>query len=146
MPTTDFLAAARAQCDRKGAMLICDDVRAGFRLDVRGSWAAHGIKPDLAAYSKAIANGWPLAAIAGADSARAGAEKIFTTGSFWYGAAAQAAALETIRILRDTDALAHTEGDGQAPARGPGSGRRPPWPAPAPDRTGADADGAGRWR
>mgnify|MGYP001765621540 CR=1 FL=1 len=112
MPTTDFLTAARAQCDRKGAMLICDDVRAGFRLDVRGSWAAHGIKPDLAAYSKAIANGWPLAAIAGADSARAGAEKIFTTGSFWYGAAAQAAALETIRILRDTDALAHTEAMG----------------------------------
>jgi glutamate-1-semialdehyde 2,1-aminomutase len=113
MPTTDFLTAARAQCDRKGAMLICDDVRAGFRLDVRGSWAAHGIKPDLAAYSKAIANGWPLAAIAGADSARAGAEKIFTTGSFWYGAAAQAAALETIRILRDTDALAHTQAMGQ---------------------------------
>lgn len=108
MPTTAFLQAARAQCDRTGAMLICDDVRAGFRLDVRGSWAAHGVKPDLAAYSKAIANGWPLAAIAGANRARAGAEKIFTTGSFWYGAASMAAGLATIRILRDTDALAHT--------------------------------------
>ena len=89
-----------------------DDVRAGFRLDVRGSWARYGIKPDLAAYSKAIANGWPLAAIAGANSAREGAEKIFTTGSFWYGAAAMAAGLATIRILRDTDALAHTEAMG----------------------------------
>lgn len=112
MPTKEFLASARAQCDRKGALLICDDVRAGFRLDVRGSWARYGIKPDLAAYSKAIANGWPLAAIAGANSARAGAEKIFTTGSFWYGAASMAAGLETIRILRDTDALAHTEAMG----------------------------------
>lgn len=112
MPTREFLAAARAQCDRKGALLICDDVRAGFRLDVRGSWAKHGIKPDLAAYSKAIANGWPLAAIAGANSARAGAEKIFTTGSFWYGAASMAAGLETIRILRDTDALTHTKAMG----------------------------------
>jgi glutamate-1-semialdehyde 2,1-aminomutase len=79
---------------------------------VRGSWARYGIKPDLAAYSKAIANGWPLAAIAGANSAREGAEKIFTTGSFWYGAAAMAAGLATIRILRDTDALAHTEAMG----------------------------------
>lgn len=112
MPTKAFLAAARAHCDRKGAFLICDDVRAGFRLDVRGSWAPYGIKPDLAAYSKAIANGWPLAAIAGANSARAGAEKIFTTGSFWYGAASMAAALETIRILRDTDALTHIEAMG----------------------------------
>lgn len=108
MATTDFLKAARAHCDRTGAMLICDDVRAGFRLDVRGSWAAQGVKPDLAAYSKAIANGWPLAAIAGSDRAREGAEKIFSTGSFWYGAAAMAAGLATIRILRDTDALAHT--------------------------------------
>jgi len=112
MPTRDFLTAARTHCDRTGAMLICDDVRAGFRLDVRGSWAVHGVKPDLAAYSKAIANGWPLAAIAGADRARDGAEKIFTTGSFWYGAAAMAAGLATVRILRDTDALAHTEAMG----------------------------------
>ena len=108
MPSTAFLQAARAHCDRADALLICDDVRAGFRLDVRGSWAAQGIRPDLAAYSKAIANGWPLAAIAGADRARPGAEKIFTTGSFWYGAAAMAAAIATIRILRDTDALPHT--------------------------------------
>lgn len=112
LPTAAFLQAARAQCDKAGALLIIDDVRAGFRLDVRGSWAPYGVKPDLAAHSKAIANGWPLAAIAGANSARAGAEKIFTTGSFWYGAAAMAAGLATVRILRDTDALARTEAMG----------------------------------
>jgi glutamate-1-semialdehyde 2,1-aminomutase len=103
-----FLARARALCDKTGAALICDDVRAGFRLDVRGSWAATGIKPDLAAYSKSIANGWPLAAIAGAEAFREGAGKIFTTGSFWYGSAAMAAAVTTIKLLRDSDALAHT--------------------------------------
>ena len=118
LPTTAFLQSARAHCDRTGAMLICDDVRAGFRLDLRGSWARHGVKPDLAAYSKAIANGWPLAAIAGANRARAGAESIFTTGSFWYGAAAMAAGIATIRILRDTDALAHTEAMGNRLRKG----------------------------
>lgn len=118
MPATAFLQAARAQCDKAGAMLICDDVRAGFRLDVRGSWAAQGVKPDLAAYSKAIANGWPLAAIAGANRARDGAEKIFSTGSFWYGAASMAAGLATVRILRETDALAHTEAMGHRLRKG----------------------------
>jgi len=113
MPEAAFLQAARNLCDKTGAMLICDDVRAGFRLDVRGSWAALGVKPDLAAYSKSIANGWPLAAVAGANRARAGAEKIFSTGSFWYGAAAMAAGIATIKILRDTDALSHTEAMGQ---------------------------------
>jgi glutamate-1-semialdehyde 2,1-aminomutase len=112
MPTEAFLRAARAACDRSGAMLILDDVRAGFRLDVRGSWARYGVKPDLATYSKSIANGWPLACVAGSDRARDGADKIFTTGSFWYGAVAMAAALTTVRILRDTDAIAHTEAMG----------------------------------
>jgi glutamate-1-semialdehyde 2,1-aminomutase len=107
-----FLAAARALCDKTGAALVCDDVRAGFRLNVRGSWSGTGVKPDLAAYSKSIANGWPLAAVAGANAFRAGAEKVFTTGSFWYGSAAMAAALTTIKLLRDTDALAHTEAMG----------------------------------
>ncbi|PZU83922.1 MAG: glutamate-1-semialdehyde 2,1-aminomutase [Shinella sp.] len=113
MPNQAFLAHARAICDRTGAALILDDVRAGFRLDVKGSWARYGVKPDLAAYSKAIANGWPLAAVAGAERFREGAGKVFVTGSFWYGAAAMAAAVRTIQILRDTDALAHTEAMGQ---------------------------------
>ncbi|MDB5657390.1 MAG: aminotransferase class-III family protein [Cypionkella sp.] len=112
LPEADFLARARALCDTTGAALICDDVRAGFRLNVRGSWTAYGIKPDLAAYSKSIANGWPLAAVAGAEAFRGGAEKIFTTGSFWYGSAAMAAAVTTIKLLRDTNALAHTEAMG----------------------------------
>lgn len=113
LPDAAFLTRARALCDKTGAALICDDVRAGFRLNVRGSWAPYGIKPDLAAYSKSIANGWPLAAIAGAEAFRVGAEKIFTTGSFWYGSAAMAAAVTTIKLLRDTDALAHTEAMGK---------------------------------
>lgn len=113
LPSAGFLQAARAACDRSGAMLILDDVRAGFRLDLRGSWASYGVKPDLAAYSKAIANGWPLAAVAGAERARKGAEQIFTTGSFWYGAAAVAAGVATLTLLAETDALSHIAVMGQ---------------------------------
>lgn len=112
MPDTAFLKHARAVCDRENAALIIDDVRAGFRLDVRGSWASHGVKPDLGAYSKAIANGWPLGAVVGNDKMRDGASKVFVTGSFWYGSAAMAASLKTVEILRDTNALAHTEAMG----------------------------------
>ncbi|MGX9115860.1 aminotransferase class III-fold pyridoxal phosphate-dependent enzyme [Mesorhizobium sp. BHbsci] len=112
MPDAAFLRHARAICDRAGAALILDDVRAGFRLDVRGSWAKYGVKPDLGAYSKAIANGWPLAAVAGSRTMLEGASKIFVTGSFWYGSAAMAAGLKTLKILRTTDALAHMEAMG----------------------------------
>jgi len=112
MPDPAFLRHARSICDKTGAALILDDVRAGFRLDVRGSWAKHGVKPDLGAYSKAIANGWPLAAVAGSRRMLDGASKIFTTGSFWYGSASMAASIKTIGILKETDALAHIEAMG----------------------------------
>jgi glutamate-1-semialdehyde 2,1-aminomutase len=113
LPDPAFLQRARAICDSTGAALILDDVRAGFRIDVRGSWAPLGVRPDLAAFSKAIANGWPLAAVAGNDRFREGAGKIFVTGSFWYGSAAMAAAVATTKLLRDTDAIGHMVAMGQ---------------------------------
>lgn len=103
-----FLAEARAICDRTGAALILDDVRASFRIHLRGSWFPHGVKPDLAAMSKSIANGWPISAVVGGNAFREAAAKIFTTGSFWYGGAAMAAAVATIGILKESNAISHT--------------------------------------
>lgn len=108
-----FLNEARAICDRAGAALILDDVRASFRIDLRGSWAPHGVKPDLSAMSKSIANGWPISAVVGANSFRDPASRIFTTGSFWYGAASMAAAIATIGVLQQTDAIGHTTDMGE---------------------------------
>jgi glutamate-1-semialdehyde 2,1-aminomutase len=105
LPTPEFARAARALCDETGAALILDDVRAGFRLHIGGSWEPVGVRPDLAAWSKAIANGRALAAVTGTDKVRAGAEGIFVTGSFWTEAVPMAAAIATIRKLRDTDGI-----------------------------------------
>ncbi len=69
-PTKEFAQAARALCDAAGAALILDDVRGGFRIDLGGSWRGAGIEPDMAAYSKAIANGYALAAVTGSDRFR----------------------------------------------------------------------------
>lgn len=104
-PTRAFAQAARAICDRTGAALIVDDVRAGFRLHMGGSWELVGVKPDLAAYSKAIANGYALAAITGNDRFRASAGRIFVTGSFWYGAVSMAAAIATIAKMKAVGAI-----------------------------------------
>ncbi|MGE0311462.1 MAG: aminotransferase class III-fold pyridoxal phosphate-dependent enzyme [Lautropia sp.] len=102
-PSADFAAAVRAHCDRTGAALVLDDVRAGFRLHLGGSWERHGVRPDLCAYSKAIANGHPLAAVVGRDAFRDAATRVFTTGSFWYGGAPMAAAVATLRELHRVD-------------------------------------------
>ncbi|MCZ2859290.1 aminotransferase class III-fold pyridoxal phosphate-dependent enzyme [Blastococcus sp. VKM Ac-2987] len=106
MGTAEFARAIRAICDRTGAVMILDDVRCGFRLDLGGSWEPYGVQPDLAAWSKAIANGYSLAAITGRESLRQGATGVYVTGSFWYSAVSMAASIATLTALRDTDALA----------------------------------------
>lgn len=105
MPSPDFARRARAVCDDAEAALIVDDVRAGFRLHIGGSWELVGVRPDLSAWSKAIANGYALAAVTGNDRFRAAAAKVYSTGSFWCSAASMAAALATLRVLRCDDAI-----------------------------------------
>ena len=113
LPTVAFAQAARRICDETGAALIVDDVRAGFRLHIGGSWELVGVRPDLSAWSKAIANGYPLAAVTGNNKFRDAAGRIFVTGSFWYGAVAMAAAIATLSKMKDIDAVAVMQSRGQ---------------------------------
>ncbi|WP_249680951.1 aminotransferase class III-fold pyridoxal phosphate-dependent enzyme [Roseococcus pinisoli] len=113
LPTPEFAQAARAICDRKGAALIVDDVRAGFRLHAGGSWETVGVRPDLSAWSKAIANGHTLAAVTGRDSLRDAATRIFVTGSFWCSSVAMAAAIATLEELERRDVVGHIAALGQ---------------------------------
>lgn len=113
LPTAAFAKRARDLTTAADAALIVDDVRAGFRIDLAGSWEPLGVRPDLSAFSKAIANGYPLAAITGTDRFREAATKVYVTGSFWYGAVAMAAAIATIKTLRDTNAIASMNAAGE---------------------------------
>jgi glutamate-1-semialdehyde 2,1-aminomutase len=113
LPTREFAARARELATRADAALIVDDVRAGFRLDLGGSWELVGVRPDLSAWSKAIANGHALAAVTGSDRFRQAATQIFTTGSFWTAGVSMAASIATIHKLRDTGAVSHMQAMGQ---------------------------------
>ncbi len=105
MAAPGFLPGLRARCDRLGAVLVLDDVRAGFRLDLRGSGEAVGVQPDLSCYCKALGNGYPIAAGVGRDVLRKAAEKVFFTGSYWTGPVEMAAALACLAELEASDAI-----------------------------------------
>lgn len=113
LPDPAFARRARELADDKDAALILDDVRAGFRLSLRGSWDCLGIAPDLTAWSKAIANGHALAAVTGNDRFRAAASQGYFTGSFWCSAVAMAASLATIDVLERMDGPEHMRRMGQ---------------------------------
>jgi glutamate-1-semialdehyde 2,1-aminomutase len=105
MAAPGFLPGLRARCDRLGAVLVLDDVRAGFRLNLRGSGEAVGVQPDLACYCKALGNGYPIAAAVGREALRKPAEQVFFTGSYWTGPVEMAAALACLAELEASDAI-----------------------------------------
>jgi glutamate-1-semialdehyde 2,1-aminomutase len=113
LPQADFAHAVRAACDGAGAVMIVDDVRAGFRLHMGGSWERLGVRPDLSAFSKAIANGHALSAVTGSEGLRDAANSVFVTGSFWYAGAEMAAAVATLGELKRIDGPAVMQRAGQ---------------------------------
>jgi len=108
-PDPAYARRARELCDRHGALLVVDDVRAGLRVARDCSWSKVGVQPDLSTWGKCLANGHALSALLGSDKARKAASTIYVTGSFWYQAAPMAAALETLRLVRETNYLEKME-------------------------------------
>jgi glutamate-1-semialdehyde 2,1-aminomutase len=64
MPQPGFLEGVRAICDEYEAVLIFDEVKTGFRIALGGAQEYFGVTPDIAAFAKAMGNGFPVAAIA----------------------------------------------------------------------------------
>lgn len=81
LPSTEWIARARALCDRTGAVLVFDEIKTGFRLRTGGYQELAGITPDLAAFGKALANGYPLAAVVGREGVMAAAARTWISST-----------------------------------------------------------------
>lgn len=99
MPDPGFWEGVRRFCDQEGIVLILDDVRAGFRLSIKGSQDYFGFDPDISCYCKAIANGYSISAAVGRKELKNCASNVFLTGSYWNSGIEMAAALATIDYL-----------------------------------------------
>ncbi|MCP4644352.1 MAG: aminotransferase class III-fold pyridoxal phosphate-dependent enzyme [bacterium] len=104
LPADGYWQKVQAMLNKDGAVLIVDDVRCGFRLDMRGSHEHFGFTPDLVCFCKALANGYPISALVGTDALRSDAAKVFYTGSYWFSAGPMAAALACLNELKRIDA------------------------------------------
>ena len=91
-------------CRKHNVITIVDDVRAGFRIDLKGSNVHFGFDPDMICFGKAIANGHPLAALVGKDDLKKAAEKVYFTGTQFFSAPPMAAAIATLDELKKFDA------------------------------------------
>lgn len=69
IPAPGYMSFLREITDRHGSYLIFDEVLSGFRISPGGAAEILGVTPDIGVYAKAIANGFPLAVVAGTGTA-----------------------------------------------------------------------------
>lgn len=103
LPAEGYLQGLRDLCDQHGVLLIFDEVITGFRLSMGGAASRFGVHPDLATYGKAMAGGFPVAALAGTAKLLEGigTGAINHSGTFNGNAMGAAATLAAIRVLRE---------------------------------------------
>ncbi len=96
-PDDAWLRAAREMCDQAGAVLVFDEIKTGFRFAPGGWQERCGIMPDVAVFSKALANGYPLSAVTGSSSVMEVATRTWISSTLAGEATALAAAGAVLR-------------------------------------------------
>jgi glutamate-1-semialdehyde 2,1-aminomutase len=112
-PTPDFIKGVRALATATGAILVIDEVSAAFRMNTGGAHLVLGIDPDMAVFSKALGNGYPMAAIIGKNAVMDAAQKSFISSTYWTERIGPVAALAMLKKHRQFDVGKHLMKIGQ---------------------------------
>lgn len=105
LPQDNFLEKVRELTHANGAVLIFDEMVTGFRLARGGAQEYFGVTPDMACFGKALANGFPLSAVAGQRDLMQLFDEIFFSFTFGGETVSLAAANATMQTLLDKDVI-----------------------------------------
>lgn len=118
-PEAGFFESIRSAADDLNAVLIMDEISSGFRLTTGG---AHiqltDVIPDVAVFSKALGNGYPIAAIIGKMSVMEAAQSSFISSTNWTERIGPTAAIATIKKHRLENVADHLSKLGQQVQQG----------------------------
>ena len=103
LPANGFWQKVRKLCTDNSTVLIVDDVRAGFRLDIKGSDHYFGFEADLICFCKALANGYNVSALCGKEFLKNTISSLSYTGSYWLSAVPFAAGIACIEKMKRLD-------------------------------------------
>lgn len=103
-PAKDFLDAVRTCADKYKAVLVVDEITAGFRFSKGGAHLLFGLTPDISVFAKGMSNGYPMAAIIGKRNVMNAAQETFVSSAYWTERIGPVAAISTINKLMQKDA------------------------------------------
>lgn len=106
LPSAEWAATARRLCDELGAVLIFDEMKTGFRIARGGYQESADVTPDLAAFGKAMAGGFPVAAVVGRREVMEAASQTWISSTLAGDASALAAVTAVLDIYEQQDVCA----------------------------------------
>ncbi len=126
-PSAAWLEGARRLASACGAVLVFDEIKTGFRLAAGGAAQRFAVRPDLAVLGKALANGYPLAALVGRADMLARVRETWISSTLATEFVALAAARAVLEVWSGTDVAGHLARVGRSMMEPLAA-----WPSPAP--------------
>jgi len=108
MAEEQYIKDVRSLCDRHDVVMLVDEVKTGFRVARGGVQELMNVRADLCTFAKALANGYPISALAGREDIMrmiGGEEGVAQGGTYAAHSVPLAAAEKTLEILDETDTL-----------------------------------------
>lgn len=106
-PYGGFLQKVRSLANESGAVLIADEISSGFRMNTGGAHLILDFYPDVAVFSKALGNGFPIGAVIGKRRIMEAAQDSFISSTMWTERIGPVAAIATVSKHRKFDVGAH---------------------------------------
>ena len=106
-PNAEWLQVLREETARTGALLVVDEIKTVCRLAVGGASERYGIRPDLIVMGKALANGFPLAAVGGRREVMAAATRTWISSTLATEFVSLAAARATLQVMMSRNVPSH---------------------------------------
>jgi glutamate-1-semialdehyde 2,1-aminomutase len=108
-PDAEWLAVLREETARCGALLVVDEIKTVCRLAIGGASERYHIRPDLVVLGKALANGFPLAAVGGRKDVMAGVARTWISSTLATEFVALAAANATLKVMVESAVPGHLQ-------------------------------------
>lgn len=108
-PLREIAALARAA----GALFVLDEIKTAFRIRPGSVQRLWDLRPDLTTVSKALGNGWPIAAVLGRREVMEHARGLHCSATYHGDTMAMAAAMRTLELIEERGVLDHVWTQGE---------------------------------
>jgi glutamate-1-semialdehyde 2,1-aminomutase len=105
----EFYPAVRELTRKHGVLLVFDEIVTGFRMSIGGIQEYFGVTPDLAVFSKGMANGMPISAYVGSKEVMSACDrgKAVISSTFAGETLSLAASKATIQVYKSRNVIGH---------------------------------------